>query len=103
MRALSSNFQGWFLMDPWTGSSLRSSYSSRTNVEQNVKRDITFLGDVLNTTARIQSECNGMGVDILLSKRLLEKLNLPTNSFNPKNMGDILLRGKQEKVIIYTI
>ncbi|MEO1262835.1 MAG: adenylate/guanylate cyclase domain-containing protein [Bacteroidota bacterium] len=68
-----------------------------------VKRDITFLGDVLNTAARIQGKCNEMGVDILLSQHLLKELNLSGNAFNPKEMGDILLRGKQEKVVLYTV
>jgi adenylate cyclase len=68
-----------------------------------VKRDIAFSGDVLNTTARIQEKCNELGVDILLSQRLLDKLTLPVNLFNPKKMGDINLRGKQETVALYTI
>lgn len=68
-----------------------------------VKRDIAFSGDVLNTTARIQSKCNELGVNILFSKFLLDKLRLKPNLFNPQRMGDIGLRGKQEKVILYTV
>lgn len=68
-----------------------------------VKRDITFLGDVLNTAARIQDQCNEMGVDILFSEKLLDKLKLPAHIFSPKKMGDILLRGKQEKIVLFTV
>ena len=68
-----------------------------------VKRDIAFSGDVLNTAARIQGKCNEMGVDILLSKKLLDKLKLPANLFKPKQVGNILLRGKQEKLTLFTI
>lgn len=68
-----------------------------------VKRDIAFSGDVLNTTARIQSKCNDLGVNILLSKFLLDKLVLPPHAFEPKKIGDLLLRGKQEKVVLYTL
>ncbi len=68
-----------------------------------VKRDITFLGDVLNTTARIQEKCNEFGVNILFSKYLSEKLMSPFNDFSPKQIGEISLRGKQEKVILFTI
>ena len=68
-----------------------------------VKRDITFLGDVLNTAARIQGKCNEMGVDILLSQHLLKELNLSENIFNPKEMGNILLRGKKESLTLYTV
>ena len=68
-----------------------------------VKRDIAFSGDVLNTTARIQGMCNELGVDILLSEYLLQKLSVLPNQFQSKKMGDILLKGKQEKVTLYTI
>ena len=68
-----------------------------------VKRDIAFSGDVLNTAARIQAKCNELGVNILLSKFLLDKLSLPPHSFEPKKIGDMLLRGKQEKVVLYTV
>lgn len=68
-----------------------------------VKRDIVFSGDVLNTTARIQNKCNELGVNILLSKYLLEKLGNQLNAFQPKEVGDIELRGKQQKVMLYTL
>jgi adenylate cyclase len=68
-----------------------------------VKRDIVFSGDVLNTAARIQQKCNELGVNILLSNYLLDKLNLQTNTFEPKKIGDLELRGKEQKVILYTL
>ena len=39
-----------------------------------IKRDITFSGDVLNTTARIQGLCNQYEVDILVSDELLRAI-----------------------------
>ncbi len=68
-----------------------------------VKRDIAYSGDVLNTTARIQSKCNEFGVDLLISKYLLDKLEVYLNLFTPKSMGDISLRGKKETVRLYTV
>lgn len=68
-----------------------------------VKREIAFSGDVLNTTARIQSKCNELGVNILLSKFLLDKLNLRSDFFVPKLMGDTLLRGKERSMSLYTL
>ncbi len=67
-----------------------------------VKRDIAFSGDVLNTTARIQDKCNELNVNILFSKYLLDKLALPPLDFEPRKMGDMLLRGKNETVVLYT-
>lgn len=68
-----------------------------------IKRDIAFSGDVLNTTARIQSKCNELGVNILLSKPLLDQLALPPNSFIPQKIGNILLRGKRKEVVLFTV
>ena len=68
-----------------------------------VKRDIAYSGDVLNTAARIQSKCNEFGVDILMSKYLLDKIGLSQQSFNPLKIGEILLRGKKENVVLYTV
>ena len=67
-----------------------------------IKKDIVFSGDVMNTTSRIQSVCNIYGVKILLSKTLLDRLNLPPHQFNPRRVGIIELKGKREKVELYT-
>lgn len=68
-----------------------------------VKRDISFSGDVLNTTARIQGKCNELGVNILFSKHLLDKLSLSISAFQPKEIGSMLLRGKQQEMVLYTV
>jgi adenylate cyclase len=68
-----------------------------------VKREIAFSGDVLNTSSRIQSKCNELGVNILLSKFLLDKLKLKPEMFTPKLMGDIALRGKEQSLSLYTL
>jgi len=68
-----------------------------------VKREIAFSGDVLNTAARIQSKCNELGVNILLSKFLLDKLNLQPGTYSPAMMGDIVLRGKEQSLALFTI
>ena len=68
-----------------------------------VKRDIAFSGDVLNTTARIQEKCNELGVNILLSDYLLDKLKLPSDTFAPKRIGDMELRGKRQRVMLFTL
>lgn len=67
-----------------------------------VKREIAFSGDVLNTAARIQSKCNELKVDILTSKALVDLIG-PLEQFNPSEIGSIELRGKREKVTLYTL
>jgi len=68
-----------------------------------IKRDITYTGDVLNTASRIQNKCNELGVDLLLSQQLLDKLSLAPHEYQPQRMGEIELRGKAEKVVLYTL
>lgn len=68
-----------------------------------IKRDIVYSGDVLNTTARIQAKCNEFGVKILLSKKLLDQLNIPPHGLEQHKIGEIDLRGKKEKVMLYSL
>ena len=41
-----------------------------------VKRELAYHGDVLNTTARIQSKCNELGEQLLISPALAGRLDL---------------------------
>ena len=68
-----------------------------------LKRDIAYSGDVLNTTARIQSKCNEIGVNILVSEYLVRSLSAISKIFDPKPIGEMALRGKQEAVMLYTV
>jgi len=68
-----------------------------------VKRDIAYSGDVLNTAARIQSKCNELGENILISKNLLVGLGTLPKAFKPREMGEIDLRGKQHSLMLYTV
>ncbi len=67
-----------------------------------IKKDIVFSGDVVNTTARMESLCNLYGVRLLTSKILLNKLQLPPNDYPTVRMGIIELKGKIEKVELFT-
>lgn len=67
-----------------------------------IKKDIVYSGDVMNTTSRIQAVCNKFRVNILISKRLLDKLLLPVHMYPLKRVGIIELKGKRRKVELYT-
>jgi len=67
-----------------------------------IKKDIIFTGDVLNTTARIQGLCNTYKVDILISDDLRKKLTL-NSQFKIKTLGENELRGRDEKIELFTI
>ena len=66
-----------------------------------IKRDIAYSGDVLNTTARIQSKCNTYNVSFLLSGEALSLL--PAEKLSPVSIGNVELRGKSKTVNLYTL
>ncbi len=68
-----------------------------------IKRDIAFSGDVLNTAARIQGECNSFGVFLLFSKTLAQLIDFTTQTYDAKQVGVVPLRGKEKPVELYTI
>ena len=65
-----------------------------------IKRDIAFSGDVLNTTARIQSICNQRGVDILASKAFSDILTKLPKGVHRIEQESASLKGKAEKVAV---
>lgn len=67
-----------------------------------IKKDIVFSGDVLNTTSRIQGLCNNYKAEILISSNLLQRLQL-NGQFQSIPIGEIELRGKEEKVALNTV
>ena len=66
------------------------------------KREIGFLGDVINTTARIESECNPNQRPLLISSDLLQKIKLG-KEYKYEKIGDINLRGRMEKIELYAV
>lgn len=67
-----------------------------------IKKDIAFSGDVLNTTARIQAQCNAKGVDILASKHFSELAYQLPSSVKIMQLGGEKLKGKTEEVSLVT-
>ena len=67
-----------------------------------IKRDIAYHGDTINTTARIQSVCNEYGKDFLASEYLLERTGLKTQ-FKTEPLGLIRLKGKSAHIGIASV
>jgi len=66
-----------------------------------LKKEIIYTGDVLNTTSRIEGQCNIHKVNLLLSKDLLSKIP-NENEFEFVEIGEISLRGKTSYVTLFT-
>ncbi len=67
-----------------------------------IKKDIIYTGDVLNTAARIQAECNTYDTQLLLSGLLYKKLKAKSDLLFTE-IGDLYLRGKKESVRLYSL
>jgi adenylate cyclase len=67
-----------------------------------IKKEITFSGDVLNTTARIQGLCNTYKVDLLISEKLGNAMEF-NEAFKSKALGEAELRGRNERINLFTI
>jgi adenylate cyclase len=67
-----------------------------------IKRDITYSGDVLNTTARIQSMCHELKSEVLISNDLLPAFYSLKN-YATTSVGAIRLRGKEKEVVLSSI
>ena len=62
-----------------------------------MKRDITYSGDVLNTTSRIQSLCKEFNEEVIVSADLAAGLRL-NNHYKAEALGGIKLRGKEREM-----
>ena len=65
------------------------------------KQEIVFLGDTMNTTARLESACKERDQRLLLSGDLMDLLNLPEN-ISVKSLGSERLRGKAQPIELFT-
>jgi adenylate cyclase len=67
-----------------------------------VKSEIVFHGDVVNTTARLERLCSTLGENILVSKTLID--TFPVNvQQNFRTVGQIKLRGKEKSMEVFGI
>lgn len=67
-----------------------------------IRRDISYNGDTLNTAARIESMCNELHGNLLISGDLF---SLVTNkkAYSFRNVGSTQLKGKRKEVEIYNV
>ena len=67
-----------------------------------MRKEIVFLGDTVNTTARIQELCRQTGDRVLASADLINRLALPPG-VSKRSLGDLRLRGKESDVALYAL
>lgn len=67
-----------------------------------IKREIAYHGDVLNTAARIQDKCREYKKNLLISEHLDDKIK-NYEGFQKNYIGNIALKGKKESLDIFSI
>lgn len=67
-----------------------------------VKQAIVYLGDTVNTTARIEAACKELDADILISADLADRL-AGVAGCDFADLGSIELRGRSEPIRLYTL
>lgn len=64
-----------------------------------IKRDITYSGNVLNTTSRILNKCGELNEEIIASDDLLSEISF-VKDYITRPLGAIKLKGKREEVLL---
>ena len=67
-----------------------------------IKREIAFHGDTINTASRIQGKCNDYNESLLLSQALKELIE-DKEEFQINLVGEVMVRGKTQALTIYSI
>jgi adenylate cyclase len=67
-----------------------------------VRQQIVFVGDILNTAARLEEHAKRSGLDLVVSGALLARLALPAGVV-AERFGELTLRGKEERVEAYAL
>jgi len=66
------------------------------------KREIAYMGDVMNTTARIEEACKTYNEKLLVSGDIISKIN-SQREFKFSEVGKTVLRGKENKVSLFKV
>ena len=67
-----------------------------------IKRDIAYHGDTLNTASRIQSKCNEYKSDLLISDEIEKNINWGER-FEKRFVGEVSLKGKLSAVNLFSV
>ena len=67
-----------------------------------VRKQIVFVGDILNTAARLEEHAKRAGLDLVASQALLDRVQLPWG-IEAGHCGELALRGKESRVVAYSL
>lgn len=67
-----------------------------------LRQQIVFVGDILNTAARLEEYAKRSGLELVTSDALLERLTLPPG-VEAMQCGELALRGKDARVTAFSL
>ncbi|MCI5059221.1 MAG: adenylate/guanylate cyclase domain-containing protein [Flavobacteriales bacterium] len=67
-----------------------------------IKQELSYHGDTLNTAARIQGKCNAFGAQLLIPQILYDKVK-NNKDFQFEKVGSVALKGKEEQSTLYKV
>lgn len=67
-----------------------------------IKREIAFHGDVLNTAARLEKKCNEFNEKLIVTRHVADQIPA-SNKYKFKFLSDLPLRGKTEHIEFYSV
>lgn len=88
-------------VQPFFKAGVHLGYSVMTEVGE-IKKEFCFHGDTLNTTARIQAQCNNLSAQILMSEAL-QSVALKPKEYRFHDVGAMELKGKEQAQKLYKI
>ena len=68
-----------------------------------IKKEIAYHGNTVNTAARIEDVCNVYNEKLLISKKLYDELIKENSSYIYTKIAETQLRGKQGITEIYSV
>ena len=68
-----------------------------------IKREIAYHGDVLNTAARIEKQCTPLNKKMIISEYLDKELPQNLDGFEKELIGNIELKGRKGKINLFSI
>ena len=67
-----------------------------------IKKELAYHGDVLNTASRIQGKCNDLQKSLLISEAMKTKLE-DQHCFTFSGIGEISLKGKAKSLSLFSV
>jgi len=67
-----------------------------------LKREIAYHGDVVNTTSRLRSACNEFSKDLLTSEFVIRNIDKKYD-YEIEEIGEVMLKGKKNSLKVFSI